>query len=467
MEYLPGGDLFSLLQNVASLDEESAKTYTIQIANALGYLHSHGIIHRDIKPDNILVASDGTLRLTDFGLSYLGVVDRRVNEMSTENATNNFKGNKLPNIQIPENDSNSNQNKPMSPISRSSPKAAAKMIPSPKLNPNTKVRLENAQQAQSQNKENLVEAKSLVGTPDYIAPEIVLSLPHSFSVDWWSLGVMLYEFITGIPPFHGDTLEDTRERILRGTYKSPASDEFSPECIDFIHQLLKQNPKERLGTKGGLEEVMNHPWLKGIDIKDREPPFVPELSNELDTAYFEDRCEPSERDDSDIFADIQQAAMKQQAEMKANFRTRRAGSFFSPSSLASGTFLVSSQSDIDENENDSDMSEFPSIAVEQLVNKNMVAANVISRARASSMVNHEKNRSNYLTGDQKGPHSPSRSFIAGSSDDSKPIEGGSDSGVIPNTPRRRRRPINANAFASTDDLIKKLLPIPNRPVSKK
>ena len=243
MEYLPGGDLYSLLQNVGCLDEESTKIYAIQIILALRYLHQSGIIHRDLKPDNILIGADGKLKLTDFGLSHLGVVDRQ----STT-------GNQSVSVQDP----------------------------------------------------SLNVAASLVGTPDYIAPEIILNLPHTFTADYWSLGVIIYELLNGEPPFHGETETETHTNILKG--KIDFTDmEISDEAIDFIKSLLKINPKERLGANK-FEDILNHPWIKGINIEEEEPPFMPKLVSAQDTGYFEQRYTFNKDDDDDILIDIKESS---------------------------------------------------------------------------------------------------------------------------------------------------------------
>ena len=242
MEYLPGGDLYSLLQNVGCLDEESAKIYAIQIILALRYLHMSGIIHRDLKPDNILIAADGKLKLTDFGLSHIGVVDRQ----STT-------GNQTVSVQDP----------------------------------------------------SLNVAASLVGTPDYIAPEIILNLPHTFTADYWSLGVIIYELLAGEPPFHGETETQTHTNILKGKIDFTDMD-ISDEAIDFIKSLLKINPKERLGANN-FEDILNHPWIKDINIEEEEPPFMPKLVSAEDTGYFEQRYTFNKEDDDDILNDIKES----------------------------------------------------------------------------------------------------------------------------------------------------------------
>ena len=233
MEYIPGGDLYSLLDSLGSLDEETAKIYTMEILDALKYLRSNGIIHRDIKPDNILVTAKGYLKLTDFGLSHLGAFDRQV------------------------------------------------LLSDP----------------------NLASSSSFVGTPDYTAPEIIINKPHTFTADYWSLGVMLYEFLMGSPPFHADTEKETHTNILRCKvdYNALADEGFSHDVIDLLKKLLVVDPNERLGYRS-IDDIINHPWFKGVDT--RNPPFIPELKASSDTEYFSQRYTFKDEDDSDILEDI-------------------------------------------------------------------------------------------------------------------------------------------------------------------
>lgn len=227
MEYLPGGDLYSLLHKIGCLNEEHARFYAVEIITALHYLHTHGIIHRDLKPDNILISRTGHLKLTDFGLSHLGVVDRQTAD----------------------------------PL--------------------------------------LSTASSFVGTPDYIAPEILLNQPHSFSADYWSLGVVIYELISGIPPFHGDTEAETHTNILKA---SPDFSDFSPLSADFIGNLLTLNPAQR----PGFESTLQHEWLKGVDVEveGSTPPFIPVLDSAEDISYFEERYTFNEERDLAILDDM-------------------------------------------------------------------------------------------------------------------------------------------------------------------
>ena len=110
MEFMKGGDLSSLLEQVGSFDEETAKYYLAQIVLALEYLHSKGIIHRDLKPDNILIDADGHVKLTDFGLSEAGL--EKIKESAGQKPTNpiapqNTEKNKVPMLKIPEKSSES------------------------------------------------------------------------------------------------------------------------------------------------------------------------------------------------------------------------------------------------------------------------------------------------------------------------------------------------------------------------
>lgn len=231
MEFLPGGDLYSLLQKLGCLNESATKYYILQIVYALQYLHSNGIIHRDLKPDNILVAADGKLKLTDFGLSFIGIVDN--------------------------------------------------------------------QDIQNQ---SLEKAKSIVGTPDYVAPEIILNETHTVSADYWSLGVILYECLVGEPPFHGQNEQETFDNIISGRYQIDEDLELSKKAIDLINKLLTINPEERLGSKD-INDIINHPFFNDVNVDD-EPPFKPVLQSEEDTEYFDTRYKFNEKEEADILADI-------------------------------------------------------------------------------------------------------------------------------------------------------------------
>ena len=287
-EFVPGGDLYSLLQALGSFDEESSKIYIAEILEALKYLRQNSIIHRDIKPDNILVTAEGTLKLTDFGLSRQGVVNR---QMSGEN-------------------------------------------------------------------EDISAENEVVGTLDYMAPEILLNQDHTFAVDYWSLGAMLYEFLFGVPPFHADTEEETTANILKGVVPYEEDDEISPECKDFIAKLLEPNPYLRLGAKD-INEIANHPWLKGVDLATAEPPFKPTLMSSTDTSFFEERYHFSKFEDKDIILDIQE-------------------------NIKPSTFVL--------NEPQSDISMFTSLSIDNLVDSNNAVASKIRRKSSSASISRDSSK---------------------------------------------------------------------------
>jgi serine/threonine protein kinase len=227
MEYLPGGDLFSLLEHLGSLEEEPVRRYACEIVKALEFLRSSHVVHRDIKPDNFLIDDRGYLHLADFGLSFDG----------------------LTNVQRP----------------------------------------------------------GRIGTPNYMAPEIVLDERHSFPVDYWSLGVLLFELLCGAAPFQGESEEETFTRILAGDIDWGLLESCSKPCLDFLGRLLQRDPDARIGSSD-IQEIMRHEWFAGVDwdhVTDLPPVFVPEpIPPEQANTYFVDRYN-FQGNESDIREDIE------------------------------------------------------------------------------------------------------------------------------------------------------------------
>ncbi len=135
------------------------------------------------------------------------------------------------------------------------------------------------------------ESKQVFGTPDYLSPELLRGDPHDESVDWWALGVCLYEFLVGITPFSDETPQLIFENILDRALEWPEGDEaLSPLAVDVIVKLLNPVPRERLR----LNDLKQHELLKGVNFNDllsQEPPFVPKPEHSTDTCYFETRNE--------------------------------------------------------------------------------------------------------------------------------------------------------------------------------
>uniref|UniRef100_A0A7N2MKB3 non-specific serine/threonine protein kinase n=1 Tax=Quercus lobata TaxID=97700 RepID=A0A7N2MKB3_QUELO len=268
MEYLPGGDMMTLLMRKDTLTENEARFYVAETVLAIESIHKHNYIHRDIKPDNLLLDKHGHLKLSDFGLC-------KPLDYSTLKEQDFSVGN--------------------------SPNGTAQNDGRPKRT--------QQEQLQHWQKNRRTLAYSTVGTPDYIAPEVLLKKGYAMECDWWSLGAIMYEMLVGYPPFYSDdpmttcrklernrrsfenkekTLDELKIVNWRTHLKFPEEAKLSPEAKDLISKLLC-NVNQRLGSKGA-DEIKAHPWFKGIDwekIYHMEAAFIPEVNDELDTQNFE------------------------------------------------------------------------------------------------------------------------------------------------------------------------------------
>jgi serine/threonine protein kinase len=230
MEYLNGGDLYSLLKNLILFDESMTRMYIAEVILALEYLHSQGIVHRDLKPDNLLIGHDGHIKLTDFGLSRFALYDKL-----SEN------GSQIMNL-----------NNGISPPLESPP-----CSPSNSPNPSPKSNRKKGS--------TITRRYSFVGTPDYLAPEVILGIGHGQAVDWWALGIIMFEFLTGVPPFNAETPQQIFENILnRHIPLIQVPEEMSNESWDLINRLLCIIPEQRFGANGA-KEVKAHPFFKKIN----------------------------------------------------------------------------------------------------------------------------------------------------------------------------------------------------------
>ncbi|XP_047332496.1 serine/threonine-protein kinase tricornered-like [Impatiens glandulifera] len=211
MEYLPGGDMMTLLMRKDTLTEEEAQFYVGETVLAIESIHKHNYIHRDIKPDNLLLDRYGHVRLSDFGLCK--PLDCSI----------------LQEQDFPAGESCSQSGSPTS---------------------------NRTQQEQLQNwqKNRRMLAYSTVGTPDYIAPEVLLKKGYGMECDWWSLGAIMYEMLVGYPPFYSDEPMATCRKIInwKTHLKFPEEAELSPEAKDLVSKLLC-NVDKRLGANGANE----------------------------------------------------------------------------------------------------------------------------------------------------------------------------------------------------------------------
>ncbi len=268
MEYCPGGDLFSLLRAKEQFECDMIRQYAAEIVLALEHLHSNGIVHRDLKPDNILIGQDGHIKLTDFGLSEFGLIDRD------------------PFSEIDDFDS----------VASTSPSSLSTSPARPSHTAAAHATDETSQlHAGGAAAANDVLATQ--GTPDYLAPELLLGNEHSYPVDYWALGCIIYEFLYGVPPFNDKSPSLIFDHILSMDIEWP--DLGDPEedddemrdirlCSDLARKLLNPDPQKRLDAKG----VKAHEFFYGVDwdnVLAQDPPFVPAPRTEIDTQYFNAR----------------------------------------------------------------------------------------------------------------------------------------------------------------------------------
>nr|VZI09096.1 unnamed protein product [Spirometra erinaceieuropaei] len=159
--------------------------------------------------------------------------------------------------------------------------------------------------------------KQVFGTPEYIAPEVILRQGYGKPVDWWSSGIILYEFIIGCVPFYGDTIEELFSNIISGQIEWPdEEDEGAPpaEAVSLITQLLQRDPLSRLGTATGAAEVKEVAFFEGIDWNNllrQKSAFVPQLDHDEDTSYFDPRTDRYHHDveeDEDLDEDVDEAS---------------------------------------------------------------------------------------------------------------------------------------------------------------
>lgn len=132
---------------------------------------------------------------------------------------------------------------------------------------------------------------SVCGTPEYLAPEVLFKVGHGKPVDWWTLGALIFEMLTGFPPFYSPNREELLHRIKYGTVKIPST--LSPEVFSLLESLLRKDPERRLGSGlGGSEEIKRHRWFAEVDWdlllkKQYSAPFTPRLRSEVDVSYFD------------------------------------------------------------------------------------------------------------------------------------------------------------------------------------
>ena len=245
MEFLPGGDMMALLIKKDILQEKEAKFYIAETALAIDSIHKLDFIHRDIKPDNLLLDSKGHIKLSDFGLC-TGLKKAHRTDFYREIVTYDLMH---------------------------------------------KYSVDSRHRAFTWKNNRRTLAYSTVGTPDYIAPEVFQQTGYSNTCDWWSLGVILYEMLFGYPPFCSDKPQDTYHKIMnwRQTLVFPVEIAISAQAENIIRKLLC-DVDQRLGSKSGIEELKSHLFFKEMDwehIRDRPPAIPINVKSMHDTSNFD------------------------------------------------------------------------------------------------------------------------------------------------------------------------------------
>ncbi|KAL4608328.1 serine/threonine-protein kinase N2 isoform X1 [Arapaima gigas] len=212
MEYAAGGDLMMHI-HADVFSEPRAVFYAACVVLGLQFLHDHKIVYRDLKLDNLLLDTEGYVKIADFGLCKEG--------MGFRDRTSTF-----------------------------------------------------------------------CGTPEFLAPEVLTETSYTRAVDWWGLGVLIFEMLVGESPFPGDDEEEVFDSIVNDEVRYPRF--LSTEAISIMRRLLRRNPERRLGAgERDAEEVKKHPFFRNVDwsgllAKKVRPPFVPIIQGREDVSNFDD-----------------------------------------------------------------------------------------------------------------------------------------------------------------------------------
>lgn len=254
MEFVPGGDFRTLLINTRILKSGHARFYISEMFCAVNALHELGYTHRDLKPENFLIDATGHIKLTDFGLAAGTVSNERIESMK-------IRLEEVKNLEFPA-------------FTERSIEDRRKIY-------------------HNMWKTEINYANSMVGSPDYMALEVLEGKKYDFTVDYWSLGCMLFESLVGYTPFSGSSTNETYEnlRYWKKTLRRPRTEDrraaFSDRTWDLITRLIA-DPINRVRS---FEQVRKMSYFAEINfetLRTSSPPFIPQLDDETDAGYFDD-----------------------------------------------------------------------------------------------------------------------------------------------------------------------------------
>jgi serine/threonine protein kinase len=257
MEFLAGGDLMTILMTYDTLPEDTTRFYVAELALAIQSVHQLNYVHRDLKPDNVLLDADGHVKLTDFGLS------------------------------------KSFQSQPAPFLEQYQKLMAEKKGDEPELQ-----RRERGHGEWKQRNKKM--AYSTVGTPDYIAPEVFAQQGYGQECDWWSLGVIMFECLVGYPPFYAEDPMSTCRQIInwKKTLQFPDECQLSSEAHSLLNGLIEE-ASQRLS----FQQIKAHPFFADMEaqwganwenIRTSKAPIDIVLDHPADTRYFDDFPEEEE-----------------------------------------------------------------------------------------------------------------------------------------------------------------------------
>lgn len=251
MEFVPGGDYRTLLNNTGILNPRHARFYISEMFASLEALHKLGYIHRDLKPENFLIDSAGHIKLTDFGLASGAISKDRVESMK-------IRLDAVKDVQVTH-----------------------------------RSLTERQKMYRSLRASDINYASSIVGSPDYMALEVLEGKNYDYTIDYWSLGCMLFETLAGYPPFAGASPDETYSNLRqwKNALRRPKYDDgryvFSDRTWDLIQRLIT-SARYRLRS---FEEISKHPYFGEVEwetLREKTPPFIPQLDSEVDAGYFDD-----------------------------------------------------------------------------------------------------------------------------------------------------------------------------------